>query len=347
MLCAVTQEELVASLRSGAAETAGWAPMTSAVLQRLGERLSMAKPPLWSAVEGAWAGRWFLDPRGAWRLWLAGLHYQALRHPGHPLSLLFQTTHGRPGDPSRAVDELLDAPPDALVRHLQAGLRPSYRDYWSMAWMDFAASLFQRRGLPYVLAEVGTIGGLGASADLHLPREGFDSSLIVARVGFEAEPLDLHAPEGKTWLQASAYPDDVEHFAMLQRAVERYRALETPVQLVACDPVLSAAAIARNVRPDKKTGLVVLTTWATDRMMPPEFARFRHDLIESFKAWEDRALWLQLSEVPGSASHTEFQLAAHRLRDGALKGHVLGRVALGAEAAQVVSDADANAAFLA
>ena len=103
---------------------------------------------------------------------------------------------------------------------------------------------------------------------------------------------------------------------------------------------------AKNIKPEPKLGLAVLTTWATDRMTASEFAHFRSELAAALTPWGDRGLWLQLSEVPGSRTHSDFQLAGYRLKDGRLQARVLARVTVGA-ASPIVSNGPANAAFLA
>jgi hypothetical protein len=117
------------------------------------------------------------------------------------------------------------------------------------------------------------------------------------------------------------------------------------VQLVPCEPSLSARAVSKNVRPEPDLGLLVLTTWATQRMTPPEFAAFRADMAALMEEWGGRALWLELAATPGGRPTVDFQFAGHRLREGRLASQVIDRIEMGA-AAPVTFDEAANRAFL-
>lgn len=350
MLTRVTKDDLVAAFRGGAQLTADL-PVTGPLIQRVADRLGAAEAPaLWKALEGRWLRRHWSSPRDAWLLLLAALHYEALRKPGHPLARFFPTCRGQAGDLRAAVDAQLDAPSEELVRNLLERTRVSYWDYWASLWVNPAAFFFQRRGLPYLIAEAGTIGGLHACADLLAPQPAFDSSLVTARVGFDAQPLHLESLNDRHWLLASALPDNLEQFNGIQAAIGRYRALirdgVPPVQLVPCEPSLSARAISKNVRPEEGLGLLVLTTWATQRMTPAEFAGFRSDMVSLMAEWEQRALWLELTATPEGRPTIDFQLAAHRWITGKLQRHVVASIELGSSP-KLLADEGTNQAFFA
>lgn len=345
----MTKEDILAALRGGV-QLSGSMPVTSAVVRRISDRFAAGDTTLWKALEPAWLRRQWASPREVWLLLMNGLHYEALRRPDNPLARFFPTCRGTVGDLAAAVDRQLDAPSEDLVRQLLERSRAVYWDFWASLWLNPASYFFRRRMLPYILAEAGTIGGLHAAADLLKPQEGFDSSLVVARVGFDVQPLDLESPSDRAWLLGAVFPENLEHFAAVQAAIAKYRALrrndEPPVQLVPCEPSLSARAISKNVRPEKGLGLLVLTTWATQRMDAKEFAAFRGDMAALMAEWKERALWLELAATPGGRPTVDFQFSGHRLRGGRLLSHVLARIEMGA-AQPLASDETANQEFLA
>ncbi len=345
----MTKDDFLAAFRGGVQLTAEL-PVTGPIIRRVAERFASGEIPLWKTLEPYWLRRHFASPREAWLLLLNGFHYAALRRPDHPLARLLPTCRGRAGDVAAAVDSQLDSPSDDLIQQLRQRSRAVYWDFWASLWLNPASYFFQRRGLPFIVAEAGTIGGLYAAADLLVPAPAFDSSQVVARVGFDVQPLDLESPTDRAWLLGAVFPENLEHFASVQSAIAKYRALrkkdEPPVQLVPCEPALSARAISKNVRPEPDLGLLVLTTWATQRMTPAEFAAFRADAAALMAEWPERSLWLELSAAPGGRPTVDFQFAGHRLRAGQLQSQVLARIEMGAAQPLSVDEA-ANQAFLA
>ena len=346
----MTHDDFLAAFRGGVQLTADL-PVTGPVVRRVYERISSGETALWKALEPAWLRRHFATPRDAWLLLLNGFHYEALRRPDHALTRFFPTTRGKPGpELAAAVDRQLDAPSEDLVRQLLERSRAVYLDFWSGLWLNPASYFFGRMRLPYIVAEAGTIGGLHAAADLLSPQPGFDSKQVIARVGFDVQPLDFESPADRAWLLGGVFPENTQHFASVQAAVAKYRSLRKddapPVQLVPCEPSLSARAISKNVRPEPDLGLLVLTTWATQRMTPEEFAAFRTDMAALMAEWGGRALWLELAAAPDGRPTIDYRFAGHRLREGRLVSQVLARIEMGA-AQPLTFDEAANQAFLA
>ena len=225
-----------------------------------------------------------------------------------------------------------------------------YEPFWTGLWIEHAMSFFQRRALPYYVAEIGTIGGLHAVADLLAPVAGFDSGQIAGRVAFAQSPLRLESPADRAWLLGACLPDAPGPFKAVEADIARYRALiearSGPVEIIDCDALTSVQALAANIRPHRQAGLLVLTTWITRRMAGEEFARFRGEMETLFKPWGDRALWIELIAAPGGRPGIDYRVGAYRLGKAGLVGQPLARIELGQAQPSVLADSGANRAFL-
>jgi hypothetical protein len=100
---------------------------------------------------------------------------------------------------------------------------------------------------------------------------------VVARIGLDADPVDVTDAEDARWLRACLWPDQLERIARLEAEVASAAAV--PPLLLRGDAVeLLPDALAR-VPADALP--VVTTTWALSHLAPASRLRFLHRLVDA------------------------------------------------------------------
>ncbi|MBI4371305.1 MAG: DUF2332 family protein [Elusimicrobia bacterium] len=345
----MTREEFSAQCERGAAQFPAL-PVTSAVLRWTAEQLRRGEPPWWKAAAKAWEKRVFTAWSEAWGLYLAALHFEALRDAESPLVPYFPSCGGTAeADPGPALARFLANPPPTFFESLRERNRRSYVAARSVLWIGPALLFFQRkRGLPFYLVEVNAGAGLNLAADAALPQKGFDSELVAARVGLDSPPLELADLADRRWLTAGVWPDNLRGVAELDRAIDvvQKRLARDPafVQLAPCPAPQAPAFLAKNIPAgDPDAGLLLFNMGVTARMDDAEYARFSSAVEAALKPWGDRGLWVEVESVRGESYSATYQLRVHRLAGGALRGLVMARFDLGSSARAY---SDAAPAFL-
>lgn len=324
----MTKEEFVAQLERGAVQAAAL-PVSSAILRWTADQLKRGEPPWWKHALKAWEKRKFVAWHEAWSLYLTAVHFEALNDADCPLVPYFPSCGGTAeADPSSGLNKFLAAPPPSFFANLRDRQRRSYIEPRATLWQTPAALFFHKRGLPYYLVETNAGAGLNMASDLISKPKGFDSELISARVGLDAQPLDVSDIAGRRWLTAGIWPDNVQAIVQLDNAIDavQKRQQKDPsfLQLVPCPVEKSAAFIAKNIpADDPDVGLLLFNTATTGRMTDQEYATYAAGMATVLKAWGDRGLWVELENVRGETFSTTYQLRLHRVVEGTLRSFVM------------------------
>jgi hypothetical protein len=326
-------------------------PVTGALIRRLAAVLKKGDPPWWPKVLKAWEKRKFVAWTEAWGLLLTAVHYEVLSDENSPLVRYFPSCGGTPeADPAPALDRFLAQAPASFFERLKNGNRRSYVAVRAPLWIVPALLFFQRkRLLQFYLVEVNAGAGLDLAADLVSPQKGFDSDLIAARIGLDAEPLQLSDINHRRWLTAAVPPDNMRAIQQMDQAsdlvLDRLSRDPSFVQLVACPPESAPRFIAKNVPAEEEVGLLVFNMGTTARMTDEEYSAFRSGMAETLKPWGDRALWAEVESVRGELYSTTFQFRIHRFKDGLFQQHIA--TSLDFASAKVSFDIADSAKFLA
>ena len=318
----MTKELFVAQLERAALVTQNL-PVTSAMVRYLAGQLKKGEPSWWPKVLQAWEKRRFVVWSEAWGLFVASVHFEALSDADNPLVRYFPSCGGTAeADPSTALARFLAEAPQSFFERLKTGHRRVYIAPRSPLWIIPAALFFQRRGLPYYLVEVNAGAGLDLAADFISPQKGFDSELVAARVGLDAEPLLLSDIAQRRWLTAAIPPEDMAAIQEMDKAadilLDKVSRDPSFVELAPCEAAWTPQFIAKNIPAEEETGLLVLNMATTSRMTDEEYAAYRQAMAATLAPWGDRALWVEVESVRGELYSTTFQFLLHRLRDGAL-----------------------------
>jgi hypothetical protein len=346
----VTKEEFVGQLERAAA-TMGRLPVSAALVGWLSEELKRRDPPWWGAVLKAWEKRKFVAWTEAWGLFLTSLHYEALSDAQNPLVPYFPSCGGTDeADPSGALAEFLRDAPKTFYEKLRTGYRRAYISARAPMWIGPALMHFQRRNLPFYLVEVNSGAGLNLAADRVVPRKGFDSELVAARIGLDPQPQQLEDISHRRWLTAAIMPDAVPLIAELDNAIEttlKFQGEDAAfIQLVECRPELAARFVGKNIpADDKEVGLLLFNMGVTVRMTDEEYEAYKNGISQMMLPWQDRALWVEVESVRGELYSTTYQVRAHRLLGGEIKSHVI--LSLDFSAQKTAFNADESAKFFA
>ena len=324
-------------------------PVTGAVIRHLAAELKKGEPRWWPWVQKAWQKRRFVAWTEAWGLFLTAIHFEALNDAENPLVRYFPSCGGTAeADPAPALARFLADPPETFFERLRAGHRRTYVAARAPLWMISSLFFFQRRRMPYYLAEVNAGAGLNLAADAVAPQKGFDPDLVAARIGLDPEPLLLSDIAQRRWLTAALTPDNRTAIQEMDRAadilLDRVSRDPSFVQLVPAAAALGPRFIAKNIPAEEDAGLLVLNMGTTVRMSDEEYADYRSGMAETLAPWGDRALWVEIENVRGETYSTTFQFRIHRVQAGVLLQHVAMSLDFGA--AQVSHNFEETAKFL-
>ncbi len=345
----ITKDEFVAQLERNATNLADL-PVTSAIFRYLVAELKKGNPPWWQKTLKAWEGRRFVQWSEAANLFLTCIHFEALDDAENPLVHFFPSCGGTAeADPSPALAKFLKDPPASFYEHLKGGERRYYSAGAGSLWRTAASLSFQPRGLPYYLVEVNAGAGLSLLADVLIPDANFRPELVEARIGFDSAPLLVDDIGQLRWLTAAIFPDQAPVIKSLDRAITALRQSrgrdDSIVQLVKCETSLAPKYIAKNIpADDEEVGLLVYNYMTTSKMPDADYQAFYGEMLAMLKPWGDRGLWLEVENVRGETFSTTLQFRLHRVVDGVLATHEMGRADFGAK--KDVLDKEGSLKFL-
>ena len=310
-------------------------PVTQALLRTLRSELAKGDPPWWLATQKAWEKRRFVGWMEAWGLFVSCLHFEALNDAQSPFVPYFPSCGGTDeADPAGALLKFLADAPPSFYQNLQKARRRPFLWSRTTLWIPPALLYFQRRGLPYYLAQSGAGAGLDLAADKTLGYKGFDSELILGRVGVDSEPLALEDIRDRRWLTASLFPDQIRPIRVLDHALRKAREIEQRdagwIQLAKCRENLAAAFLTKNLPAEDDAGLLLFNMGVTDLLSDEEYRDYQAQAARMMAPWGDRALWVEVEHVRGELYSTTLQLRVWKLAEGALDGLVMASFDQGA-----------------
>jgi hypothetical protein len=341
----VTKAEFLAQL-DRASMTLGGLPVSSAMTAYLAADLRKGDPPWWKGVSKAWEGRSFVFWSEAWTQLLTAIHFEALNDAENPLVPYFPSCGGTDeADPAPGLARFLADPGKTFFENLRDRHRRSYVPARAPLWIAPAAMFFQLRDMPFYLVETNAGAGLNLAADLLSHPKGFDASLIAARIGLDPKPIVLEDIVDRRWLTAGVLPDNIPGIQAVDQAaaalMERCRREPNFVQLVECKPEIAPKFLDKNVPAEADVGLMVLNMGTTVRMTDPEYEAYAGQLAQTFAAWGDRALWVEIENVRGEMYSTTYQVRAGRMLDGAFQRQVMASIDLEAGRVDYLKEAEA------
>lgn len=331
----MTKEEFVSQLEHGAAQLSGL-PVSAAILGWTAAALKRGEPAWWKPLAAAWQKRTFVAWSEAWSLYLTALHFEALNDAESPLVPYFPSCGGTAeAEPGPGLTKFLAAPPPSFFENLAQRHRRTYVAARAAMWLSPAMLFFQRRGMPYYVAEVNSGAGLNLAPDVVAKQKGFDSELVAARIGLDPQPLDVTDIVSRRWLTAGIFPDDIQAIAQLDSAIDaiarRSRDEVNFIQLAPCEPAKAPAFVTKNVpSDDPEVGLLFFNMGTTVRMTDAQYAAYAAAISAMLKPWGDRGLWVEMENVRGETYSTTYQLRAGRLVEGQMRGMIMATVDLAA-----------------
>jgi hypothetical protein len=268
-------------------------------------------------VEAAWRERRLADGYDRPLLLMAALRAEALRAgPRHPLFQAIAGAEVRPDAATRGAlaASLADAPPrlyaDLATRRVQTN-ETSRAVAW--LWPALLAGCADGKR-PLALFDVGCSAGLNLAGD-RLPAPWTDATGapipvattadVIARHGFDVQPLDVGRKDDLTWLRACIWPGENRRLARLEAALEAFRALSsspTPPRLEISDLGDVPARLERLAAVAAPGALMLAyQTVVRDYLADASKARY----LEGMTRWVaaetpegPRRLWIELEAAP-------------------------------------------------
>ncbi|MBI5631064.1 MAG: DUF2332 family protein [Elusimicrobia bacterium] len=325
----MTKEEFAAQCEQAAA-VAKDLPLSSTVLAYLAAELKKGDPLWWRETAKAWRNRNFATWTEAWSLLLAAIHFEALNSEDSPFTECFPSCGGAASDPRPALAEFLAKPPASFFENLRTAERRVYSALRAGQWLVPAQKFFQERALPFYIVEVNAGAGLNLASDIITPQEGFDSTMIQARIGLDPNPLSLDNISHRRWLTAAHWPDHMPAIEELDQAIAiagaKLQEEQDFIQLEACPPELAPKFIAKNIPAEEGLGLLVLNIGVISRMTDKVFSAYTKDMSDMLQPWGNRGLWVEVENSRASYNLAKYQILLGRILEGNLKGQLLGEL---------------------
>lgn len=258
----------------------------------------------------------------------AAVHYLVLGEPGSPLAAFYPnlTDFRAAGDPLPVFLEFVDANADR-IRVLLATRIPQTNEIGRsalflagfgqledgigpLAHLDVGASAGLNLMIDRLAYDDGLGNLLGSSAlvlecgvrgrrpntDPLLPHQlAGELPTVSARLGLDANPVDVHDSDQARWLEACVWPDQADRFGRLKRAIELAEANPVPVQRGDAVDDLPAALdrIAGHGHP------VVTTSWALCYLPPDRQQAFLAGLGDLARGSDLSWLWAEAPDRVG------------------------------------------------
>ena len=281
-------------------------------------------------VEAAWRERRFSAGYDRPLLLMAALRAEALRAgPRHPLFEAIAATDVRPEAATREAlaAALADAPP-RLYAELATRRVQTNETSRAVAWLWPAALAGCADGKrPLALFDVGCSAGLNLCAE-RLPAPWRDpagapipvatAANIVARHGFDVQPLDVGRGDDLNWLRACIWPGENARLERLAAAVDAFRAAAagpTPPRLEIADLADVPARLERLAQAaSPETVLLAYQTVVRDYLAEAPKARYLEGMTDWVAAEAARRTAADLDRARGGARRLE---GSRRPADGA------------------------------
>ncbi len=349
-------------VRAWSAASAGRVPVYHVLLEHAAALFDAPSGAVEDAAraraEAAWRERKAHSPYQRPLLLMAALRAEALRvGDRHPLFSAIAAREVRAETATRAAlaEALADASP-RVVADLATRAVQTNETSRAVAWLWPAALAGcggQRR--PLALYDVGCSAGLNLAGD-RLPAiwtDGTGAPLavaadarVVARQGFDANPLDVRREADRLWLTACVWPGETARQDRLEAAMRAFEALPAPPILEMADlgdVPARLETLAHEAEPE--TVHLAYQTVVRDYLTEPVRARYADGMrtwLSGARAGSPR-VWIEL-EAPAGASQ-EMTLEAH-LRDpsGTLRSLTLAHC--GFHPDRIRADGDAVATFV-
>jgi hypothetical protein len=284
-------------------------------------------------LAAAWSERRFFAPYERPLLLLAALRFDARAEgPGHPLHRAFAA---RPPDAdavtapalAHALGPRRERVYDLLARRAVQTNETSRAVAWLWPVALAIASGAARR---IALADVGASAGLNLVADALPAPWAFEDGTpvpvargapIVARLGFDASPLDANAEADADWLRACVWPGETRREDRLEESLAAFRAARTRPDAPVLTPVWARNVPARLdlLSASELDALVIAyQTVMRDYLSPDE----RDEYAAGMHGWlathpPGRALWVELENVPGATDPARATAIVAHVRGGA------------------------------
>ena len=277
----------------------------------------------------AWKDRSFRAYYERPLLLAAALRSEAMATPEHPLAAALAR---EPPDP------------DALdLRRLARALDPDRLPIWStlatrkvqtndvsraVAWR-WPASVAKSR--PLALVDVGCSAGLNLVADA-LPLVWTDeggrvlptfAGPVVARLGFDAEPVDPARPADVAWLRACLWPGDVDRQKRLDDALAAFASAAARGDAPVIERVRARNVIQRLSRIEKAADpsalVLVVQSFVREYLDDSEARPYVRDMNGWLAALPlGRAAWVQM-ELVGDGREPAAEIVAHASASGPVR----------------------------
>lgn len=317
----------------------GRSPLYAELLRTLAEDARTS--PAWVlALEEAWGEREFAVGWEAAHLFLAGLHYCALRGEAPELAAVYPSCGGRGAAGPAAKAFLRRAPAELWTLLRSAHVQTNEIDR-SVAWMIAAAAAFGARSMPFHLVELGASAGLNLVGD-QLPHEcrltweaeqeiptlaWEDVPLtLLSRTGLDIHPRRLEQEADRVWLKACVWADDLPRLARLERAIQVFLRLAKEAsgpRLERCTFSQAPAWLAQHRPAARGEGLLIFNSIATIYLGERAYAELQQGMAGALAPWEGRAIWVEYERARGAAAGP-LELTIHRSIAGRLETRVLG-----------------------
>jgi hypothetical protein len=238
-------------------------------------------------------------------LYLAALHYLVLEHPDHELAAWYPTVERDPrrDDPAEALRAFCDTFA-AELRDLLATRRTQTNEVGRGAVLHPALSWAFAGSRDLIrLVDLGCSAGLNLLVDrwrydysdgstrgdpsspVRVPCDlrgvqtlpPGDLPPIATRSGIDLDPVDLHDPHQRRWLQACVFADQPERFVRLSRAIEA--AGDTQPEIVRGDVVDRLPLVLADLL-DRPGVVCITSTWTLAYVEPSRRKHLDDFLVE-------------------------------------------------------------------
>jgi hypothetical protein len=183
-----------------------------------------------------------------------GVHYLALSGKAPLLASRLPSTGGRPGDEAWPVIAAAVEANVPLLRRAIASPPQTNEVARSAVLLGGFLRIARSTGLPLRLREVGASAGLNLCWDRYAYELGshrwsgidpaltlqadwqggvpdLDASTTVSdRLGCDLQPIDLHDPDSRLWLQAYIWPDQLTRLGLMRQAIANALAMKAVVE---------------------------------------------------------------------------------------------------------------------
>lgn len=312
-------------------------PLYATVLGALEDEA--ARQPAWlDRLEQSWRGRRFAVAWEAAQLFLACLHFSALRGESPELAEAYPSCGGAGGDAGGAAIAFLNRAPAAFWKRLRVGMVQTNEVGRSVAWMFAACVSFGQQKLPFHLVELGSSAGLNLVGD-HLPQacrfvwpDGRPARVpdswnrpqrVLTRTGLDLCPRDVADPNDRLWLKACIWADDLPRLERFERAAEVFLRLRSAT-VERCSFADAPDWLLANLPARNAQGLLVFNSIGTSYLDETDYGALQRGMARALAPWRERGVWVEYERARG-ATHGPLQLKVHRVADdGRLESRVLG-----------------------